>query len=63
MPRLKLDFEEGKYTLILTDKYDIIAYRYGEHWKEFTGSKLMYLMMQEIHDLREENTKLKEGTK
>lgn len=46
-------FEGEKYTVILDDK-GLRALRYGEEWRSFLGDKLIFLMLWEIHTLREE---------
>ena len=50
----KLEFDDGKYTLILHDNYSMDALRYGEPWRDLTGDNLVYCMLAEILRLQEQ---------
>lgn len=41
--------DDGKYTLLYNDDtYVITATRYGSPWRDFTGDKLMHLVVLEL---------------
>jgi hypothetical protein len=47
-------FENGKYVVEDHDDGSVLAKRYGEPWKDFTGDKLFYLMLARIEELEQE---------
>lgn len=48
-------FEDGKYRLEFDEKSGkLLAYRHGEFWQDFSGNKLIYLMMAKIDSLTEQ---------
>lgn len=50
---MKHDFENGKYTLEFNELTgELKALRYGEPWQDFSGNKLIYLMLAEIDALK-----------
>jgi hypothetical protein len=50
---LKLDFENGKYTLCLSEDGQVYALRYGEPWRHFVGDKFMYTLARNVFNLGE----------
>jgi hypothetical protein len=50
---LKLDLENGKYTLMLSEDHKVTALRYGEAWREFVGDKFMYVLARQVFGLGE----------
>lgn len=47
MTRQTISLEEGKYELRFDEASGALcAFRYGEPWQDFTGSKFIYLLMQ-----------------
>lgn len=49
-PETRLVFEDGKYEVI-SHRGVIIAKRYGETWRDFTGDKLIGCMVNRIEEL------------
>jgi hypothetical protein len=59
----KIEFEEGKYTVLHEDGLNARALRYGEAWRDFTGDKLMSHMVLEITGLRAQSAQLLQALK
>ncbi len=51
-----LELENGKYKLVLNQDYSLDAYRYGQHWQNLTGDKLIFSMWDKIETLQNNNT-------
>lgn len=51
---MKHEFDNGKYAVEIKPDYSIVAYRYGEEWQDLTGNKLVYWMLVEIENLKEQ---------
>ncbi len=49
----QIEIADGKYTLTL-DQGRLTALRYGEKWRDLTGDNLVYWMMCEIQELRDQ---------
>ena len=48
----RVDIDGGKYTII-NDNGKLTALRHGEPWgRDFTGDKLVYCLMIELHEAR-----------
>ena len=53
----RLDFEDGKYTLILAeDGYTVTALRYGEPWRTFVGDKFITHLAQAVFEKAQAST-------
>lgn len=54
-----IQIADGKYTIIndVDQGGDFCALRYGEHWRDLIGDKLMLAMYHEIESLRAELAK------
>lgn len=53
---------DGKYTFVITDKYQVEILRYGDPWREFgVGDKAMYALVVHAIELEAENAKLKQA--
>lgn len=50
---MKLDLENGKYTLVLSESGSVTALRCGEPWQEFVGDKFMVAVARHIFELGE----------
>lgn len=50
---LKINFEDGKYTLIMHKGGTVTALRYGHEWREFIGDKFIYLLARKIFGLQD----------
>lgn len=48
---MRLTLDEGKYEVI-SEEGKILVLRYGEVWRDFTGDKFMYLLLEEIEELK-----------
>lgn len=47
----RLDFEDGKYTLILAENgYTVTALRYGEPWRDFVGDSFISYLAQAVFE-------------
>jgi hypothetical protein len=59
---IKIELEDGKYTIIseLENGGGLTALRYGEEWRNLAGDKLILALTYLVHDLQEENQRLKE---
>lgn len=54
--------ENGKYNLVLTEKYEVKYLRDGEDWvNNPPGSKMMIALMGQYEDLQIDNKKLHEA--
>lgn len=58
MNQIEVTLEDGKYTVILNKAASepgrtFYALRYGEHWRDLTGDKLMLAMFNQIVELDE----------
>lgn len=52
----KLSFENGKYVLCHdTETGEIICYQHDLRWQDFTGSKFMYILFDDMYNLRSKN--------
>lgn len=56
---MNIDLENGKYSVRQKRNGKLVAYRYGEPWKDLTGDNLVYAMAVEIEQLREKLNRLK----
>lgn len=60
MSDMKVALEDGKYELIYEQRTsELFTRRYGEYWQDYTGSKLMYLLLAKITELKEENENIR----
>jgi hypothetical protein len=55
----KIDLCYGKYTVVLAEKGELSALRYGEPWRDLCGDNLVYWMVVRIQALEAENKELK----
>jgi hypothetical protein len=51
---LRVELEEGKYTVVQFENGAAVALRYGEPWRTLTGDKLVLALAQEVAELRAE---------
>ena len=51
---LRMDFSDGKYTVVYYDNGKLVALRYGEPWRNLTGDKMIFSMLYEANQLREQ---------
>lgn len=51
---LRVEIEDGKYTVIQEADGRLLALRYGEQWRDLTGDKLVYALAAEVEKLRGE---------
>lgn len=49
---LRESVADGKYTVVMTNKGELKALRYGEEWRDCCGDKLIYSLAAEIEALR-----------
>lgn len=49
----RMDFENGKYTLIMDDGGIVTALRHGEPWREFIGDKFIGLLARKVFGLED----------
>ena len=60
MTDMKVTLEDGKYELIYEQRTsELFTRRYGEYWQDYTGSKLMYLLLAKITELQEDNENIR----
>lgn len=59
MKNLELEVADGKYKIVIDDKYNITAYRHGEYWQCLTGDNLIYNLAYELDEARKKTKKLK----
>lgn len=52
MNNLELEVADGKYKIVIDDKYNIKAYRHGEYWQSLTGDNLIYNLAYELDEAR-----------
>lgn len=50
---MKHEFDEGKYSLELTNDCRLICCRHGEFWQDLTGNNLVYWMLVEVENLKQ----------
>jgi len=43
--------ENGKYEIVMTDDCHVYATRHGENWRDFTGDKMMCLLVEHVRTL------------
>lgn len=51
---LRVDIDNGKYTVVQNERGALSALRYGEPWRDLVGDNLIGAMAYEIDDLREQ---------
>lgn len=50
----EIELNDGKYKVIFQEEPFIFkAFEHGEEWRDLSGDKLIYCMMQEILELRD----------
>ena len=47
-------FDDGKYKIIQHKDWSLTAERYGEHWRELTGDKLILALLDKIVALQDD---------
>lgn len=50
-PDETMDFEDGKYTLVLSEDGHVTALRYGQPWREFIGDKFIGNVVEKLFQL------------
>ena len=55
---LRMDFDDGKYTVVYYDNGKLVALRFGEVWRDLTGDKMVFWMLHEANQLREQRDEL-----
>ena len=55
---LRMDFSDGKYTVVYYDNGKLVALRFGEVWRDLTGDKMVFWMLHEANQLREQRDEL-----
>ena len=56
---LDVSLENGKYTIIQSQKGKVYALRYGEPWRDCCGDGLILSLAQEVETLQKEVEELK----
>jgi len=51
---LVVEVLDGKYTIILNNKGELRALRYGNEWRDCCGDGLILALAQEIYELRQD---------
>jgi hypothetical protein len=51
---MRVDVENGKYTVVFEEDGRLHVLRYGEKWRDCIGDKLILALAQEIETLREQ---------
>lgn len=51
---MRVDVENGKYTVVFEEDNRLHVLRYGEPWRDCIGDKLILALAQEIETLREQ---------
>lgn len=49
----KISVCDGKYHVVIGDKGELSALRYGEPWQDLTGNNLVYWLAVELRQARE----------
>ena len=57
----RIDFEDGKYSILHYHGVGLRALRYGEPWRDCSGDGLILALVQEVEDLREQQAVLVEA--
>ncbi|ASN71823.1 hypothetical protein 7S4_37 [uncultured Caudovirales phage] len=61
-PIYNISIENGKYNVVLTEKYEVKFLRNGEEWVDNPpGSKMLIALMGQHEDLQNANIKLREA--
>lgn len=55
---MRIELEDGKYTLVGNDAGCLEALRYGEPWRDLTGDKFVNALGQEIESLKKQRDEL-----
>lgn len=56
---MKIELDNGKYTIIRDESSQLTALRYGSPWRDLTGDNLIHELVYEVERLREELASLK----
>ena len=54
---LRMDFDDRKYSVV-ADEDGMRALRYGDPWRDLTGDKMIFSMLYEANQLREQRDEL-----
>jgi hypothetical protein len=48
-----ISLENGKYTIVVRDGYNIDIHRYGVFWRETTGDKFLHSLIKRLEELQD----------
>jgi len=49
---MRVDVNDGKYTVVMSQKGELKALRYGEEWRDCCGDNLIYWLAMELLQTR-----------